>query len=254
MTNRKPTATSRLKQDYLRLKRDPVPYITAEPLPSNILEWHYVVKGPEDSPYYGGYYHGTLLFPREFPFKPPSIYMLTPNGRFKTNTRLCLSISDFHPDTWNPAWSVATILTGLLSFMLENTPTLGSTESTTYEKQQLAKKSLAFNLKNSNFRELFPDICEEINTRLLKHQQLLQQQQQQQNSQLSLNGNIIVNGDLDILGNIGRNLNGNENQSGENNTGDNSNWYSICSNLIVIISFAIFALVVNYVIKNLNHD
>lgn len=96
MNNRrsvKPTSTSRLKQDYLRLKRDPVPYITAEPLPSNILEWHYVVCGPEDSPYFGGYYHGTLVFPMEFPFKPPAIYMLTPNGRFRTNMRLCLSIS-----------------------------------------------------------------------------------------------------------------------------------------------------------------
>lgn len=35
----------------------------------------------------GGYYHGKLVFPREFPFKPPSIYMITPNGRFKCNTR-----------------------------------------------------------------------------------------------------------------------------------------------------------------------
>lgn len=33
------TATQRLKQDYLRIKKDPVPYICAEPLPSNILEW-----------------------------------------------------------------------------------------------------------------------------------------------------------------------------------------------------------------------
>ncbi|KAL4683861.1 hypothetical protein H8959_021555 [Pygathrix nigripes] len=32
------TATQRLKQDYLRIKKDPVPYICAEPLPSNILE------------------------------------------------------------------------------------------------------------------------------------------------------------------------------------------------------------------------
>ena len=38
------TATQRLRQDYVRLKKDPVPYITAEPLPSNILEWHYVVS------------------------------------------------------------------------------------------------------------------------------------------------------------------------------------------------------------------
>ena len=66
----------------------------------------------------GGYYHGKLVFPKEYPFKPPRIMMITPNGRFQTNTRLCLSISDFHPDTWNPAWSVSTILTGLLSFMV----------------------------------------------------------------------------------------------------------------------------------------
>ena len=33
------TAASRLRQDYLRIVKDPVPYITALPLPSNILEW-----------------------------------------------------------------------------------------------------------------------------------------------------------------------------------------------------------------------
>lgn len=77
-----------------------------------------MVAGPEDTPYEGGYYHGKLVFPGDFPFKPPAIYMITPNGRFRTNRKLCLSISDFHPDTWNPAWSVSTILTGLLSFMV----------------------------------------------------------------------------------------------------------------------------------------
>lgn len=192
MSNR--TSTARLKQDYLRLKRDPVPYISAEPLPANILEWHYVVRGPKESPYYGGYYHGHLVFPSEFPFKPPAIYMRTPNGRFKTNTRLCLSISgnnnallllcvqtqnkinasffylrfykDFHPDTWNPAWSVATILTGLLSFMLEQTPTYGSTVASVAERKQLARESLAFNLRNEMFCELFPEVVAEIWTSL----------------------------------------------------------------------------------------
>ncbi len=42
---------------------------------------YYVVRGPESTPYEGGFYLGRLVFPREFPFKPPSIYMLTPNGR-----------------------------------------------------------------------------------------------------------------------------------------------------------------------------
>eukprot|EP00118_Oscarella_pearsei_P004129 m.17177 g.17177 ORF g.17177 m.17177 type:complete len:219 (+) comp27357_c0_seq2:79-735(+) len=156
------TATNRLRQDYIRLMKDPVPYISAAPLPSNILEWHYIVKGPEDSLYAGGYYHGKLVFPREFPFKPPAIYMITPNGRFKCNQRLCLSISDFHPDTWNPAWSVATILTGLLSFMLETSPTLGSVETSDLQKRQYAYDSGPFNLHDSTFRELFPEVSQDI--------------------------------------------------------------------------------------------
>ena len=34
-----PTAVKRLRQDYIRIQRDPVPYVEAAPLPSNILEW-----------------------------------------------------------------------------------------------------------------------------------------------------------------------------------------------------------------------
>uniref|UniRef100_A0A3B4T1W8 Ubiquitin-conjugating enzyme E2 J2 n=1 Tax=Seriola dumerili TaxID=41447 RepID=A0A3B4T1W8_SERDU len=154
------TATQRLKQDYLRIKKDPVPYICAEPLPSNILEWHYVVRGPEKTPYEGGYYHGKLIFPREFPFKPPSIYMITPNGRFKCNTRLCLSITDFHPDTWNPAWSVSTILTGLLSFMVEKGPTLGSIETSDYtemKQKQKAQEELSARTQPLPLPDVVPD-------------------------------------------------------------------------------------------------
>ena len=106
----------------------------AEPLPSNILEWHYVVRGPEDSLYKGGLYHGKLVFPSEFPFKPPSILMTTPNGRFKTDTRLCLSISDYHPDTWNPAWSVSTILTGERNLKQEELGNLPLTRLMSEEK------------------------------------------------------------------------------------------------------------------------
>jgi len=40
----------------------------------------YVIIGPPNTPYEGGVYQGKLKFPSEFPFKPPSIYMITPNG------------------------------------------------------------------------------------------------------------------------------------------------------------------------------
>jgi hypothetical protein len=40
----------------------------------------YAIMGPPGTPYEGGVYHGKLKFPTEFPFKPPSIFMITPSG------------------------------------------------------------------------------------------------------------------------------------------------------------------------------
>ncbi len=88
--------------------------------------------------------------------------MITPNGRFKTNTRLCLSMSDFHPETWNPMWSVSSILSGLLSFMLDEAPTHGSMTATREERQLLARASMDSNMKNKIFVKMFPEIVDEF--------------------------------------------------------------------------------------------
>ena len=154
------TATRRLKKEYMTLNKKPIDNIVAMPLESNILEWHYVITGTKDSPYHGGHYHGKLRFPAEYPYKPPAVLMFTPSGRFKPNQRLCLSMSDFHPETWNPMWSVSSILTGLYSFMLENQATLGSVEASDAQRRKHASNSLEFNCKDKIFRELFPDLVD----------------------------------------------------------------------------------------------
>ncbi|KAI9199807.1 ubiquitin-conjugating enzyme/RWD-like protein [Polychytrium aggregatum] len=151
-------AFKRLTKEYQTIQANPPPFIIARPLESDILEWHYVITGPKGSPYEGEY-HGKLIFPSDYPFKPPAIKMVTPNGRFEVNMKLCLSMSDYHPSTWNPAWSVSTILTGLLSFMLENESTTGSIRTTAEEKRRLAKSSHAFNRANHKFREVFPELA-----------------------------------------------------------------------------------------------
>lgn len=229
------TATARLKQDYMRIIKDPVPYVQAVPLPSNILEWHYIVQGPENSPYEGGIFHGKLIFPREFPFKPPSIYMITPNGRFKCNVRLCLSISDFHPDTWNPAWSVSTILTGLLSFMLETSPTLGSIETSSYTKRQLAAQSGAFNLNNKTFCELFSEVAEEIRQEMKQREEELKQAASsavtQASSSDSSSSTHAPNQAADLPQNHGH-------------------FGNIFANIFVIVGLAAFAFTVKFVLRN----
>lgn len=106
----------------------------------NLFHRHYVIQGPPDTPYHGGEYYGRLTFPSDYPYKPPSIRMSTPSGRFQPDTRLCLTMSDFHPSLWNPSWSVATILNGLLSFMVCNlTHSLASKYSSSFWIRQPMK-------------------------------------------------------------------------------------------------------------------
>lgn len=58
-------------------------------------------------------------------------------------------------------WSVSTILTGLYSFMIESNPTLGSIETSSRKKRQLAAVSLKYNVENDKeFCKLFPDYVE----------------------------------------------------------------------------------------------
>ncbi|KAM0959430.1 hypothetical protein ACFX15_024016 [Malus domestica] len=162
----------RLQKEYRALCKEPVSHIVARPHPNDILEWHYVLEGSEGTPFAGGYYYGKIKFPPEYPFKPPGISMTTPNGRFMTQKKICLSMSDFHPESWNPMWSVSSILTGLLSFMMDTSPTTGSVNTTVAEKKRLAKASLAFNSKNVTFQKIFPEYVEKYNQQQLTPEQV----------------------------------------------------------------------------------
>ncbi|KAF2863686.1 UBC-like protein [Piedraia hortae CBS 480.64] len=138
-------AHKRLTREYAHLLSHPVEYINAHPSESNILEWHYILTGPPDTPYAGGQYWGTLTFPSDYPFAPPAIRMHTPSGRFRPSDRLCLSISDFHPKSFNPAWAVSTILLGVLSFMTSEEMTTGSIKASDSERREYAAKSRWWN-------------------------------------------------------------------------------------------------------------
>jgi len=77
--------------------------------------------------------------------KPPNIILLTPNGRFETNTKICLSISGHHPESWQPSWSIRTALLAIIGFMPTSAlGSLGSLNYTPEERKLLAKKSHEF--------------------------------------------------------------------------------------------------------------
>ncbi|KAM0752644.1 ubiquitin-conjugating enzyme E2 J2 [Meredithblackwellia eburnea MCA 4105] len=156
-----PQAKKRLQKEHAALEKSPPPFVYARPNESNILEWHYILRGPPDTPYAGGEYYGVVLFPPDYPFAPPGLKMQTPSGRFSPGAAICTSMSNFHPGSWNPAWSVQTILTGLLSFMVSDEITTGSTRASDNERKRLALASHAWNAAHPKFRSLFPEYSQD---------------------------------------------------------------------------------------------
>ncbi|PSN56348.1 Ubiquitin-conjugating enzyme E2 J1 [Blattella germanica] len=139
--NIKSPAVKRLMREACELK-DPTEEYWAHPLEDNLFEWHFTVQGPPATDFEGGVYHGRILLPTEYPMKPPNIILLTPNGRFETNKKICLSISGHHPETWQPSWSIRTALLALIAFMpTPGNGTIGSLDYTPEERQMLARKS-----------------------------------------------------------------------------------------------------------------
>lgn len=131
--------------DVRELALDPSDQYSARPMEENMFEWHFVLRGPSGTDFQGGRYHGKILLPAEYPFKPPNIVFLTPNGRWETKTKICLSISAYHPELWQPAWGIRTILEALISFMPAPADgALGAVDSTPETRKRLALESMRY--------------------------------------------------------------------------------------------------------------
>ncbi|CAJ1963196.1 unnamed protein product [Sphenostylis stenocarpa] len=140
--NLKNPAVKRILQEVKEMHSNPSDDFMSLPLEENIFEWQFAIRGPRDTEFEGGIYHGRIQLPSEYPFKPPSFMLLTPNGRFETQTKICLSISNHHPEHWQPSWSVRTALVALIAFMPTNpNGALGSLDYKKEERRTLAVKS-----------------------------------------------------------------------------------------------------------------
>ncbi|RNF02875.1 ubiquitin-conjugating enzyme [Trypanosoma rangeli] len=140
-------AIKRLAKEKEKLDESRVREFYTCPL-ADIFEWHFTMQGPDNSPYEGGLYHGVIRFPRNYPLAPPDIIFLTNSGRFEVGTKICSSISSFHPELWQPAYNIELVLVALRLFMAQDEELgVGSLRKryvTPEEKRRLAKESHHF--------------------------------------------------------------------------------------------------------------
>lgn len=67
----------RIQQEIKDFQNNPSDTFHAEPLKEDLHVWHFTIKGPPDTEFEGGIYHGKIELPFDYPLKPPALYFLT---------------------------------------------------------------------------------------------------------------------------------------------------------------------------------
>lgn len=192
MMNISKLTLKRLQGDFKLLKKDPHEYFEAYPDDKDVLIWYFIVKGPDFSDFKDGYYLGKIMHNPEYPLKAPDFMVLTPNGRFIEDRKICLSNSSYHSNEWSAMWNIKAILTGFLSIMLDdNENGISHIHISKEERQIFAKKSIEYN------KQHFPDIIKKF-TRFLdekgdpKINNIIQQNDTKQEESTSVDKSIIA--------------------------------------------------------------
>ena len=112
----------RIQKDLDDLKNEPVMNCSASPINNNdLLNWEATIIGPTKSPYAGGVFNLSIIFPERYPFKPPKVKFLTkiyhPNIDRLGN--ICLDILNVN---WSPVISVTKLLLSISSLLTDPNP------------------------------------------------------------------------------------------------------------------------------------
>jgi len=116
--------------------------------------FYFLLRGDDESDYEGGYYLGKILLPQTYPEKPGDFMMLTPNGRFNIDKKICLTNSGYHTENWTALWSIRNMIIGFYSIFIDDDTTgISHIKESKDERQIKAKESIDFNIKN--YSEIF---------------------------------------------------------------------------------------------------
>jgi ubiquitin-conjugating enzyme E2 D/E len=112
----------RLQKELIEIEKDtPVNCSAGLINPSDLFTWQATIIGPTETPYEGGMFKLKMLFPTDYPFKPPKITFETriyhPN--INSNGGICL---DILKDQWSPALSVTKVLLSICSLLADPNP------------------------------------------------------------------------------------------------------------------------------------
>ena len=210
----------RIQKEFQNMINDPSDDFYANPIKDDMFCWHFTIRGPPDTEFEGGLYHGIIKLPMSYPNRPPSIMFLTPNGRFDVNMDVCLSMTRYHKEEWQAAWTIRSMLEAIIAFfpVKEDHDAIGALDSSIESRKHFAKLSIKYRCDTCGpIAKLLKPIDKMINS--------------DKNNNENNNDNKNINNNLENK-NINNNKNMKPNNVHANNKkdGDSSSSSSLASN------------------------
>ena len=127
LIQRKPFSLQRLMHDYKEITNQevPIPGVSALPLDDNFYEWHGNVKAATNNVYKGAVLHFKLVFPKNYPLAPPTVYLLNTELKHPNvmpDRRICIDIFEKDKGSykgWKSGYTVLSILLQLQMFFFD---------------------------------------------------------------------------------------------------------------------------------------
>ena len=136
------TSQARIKNEMKNMVENHSEDFFAYPLENDLLNWHFSIKGPKNTEFEGGLYHGILNLQNNYPENQPVIQFVTPNGRFQVNTALCLYA--LSGKKWQTGWTLINLLEALINYMPIQESHTGSISESKEKRVEYAKNSSQF--------------------------------------------------------------------------------------------------------------
>jgi pentapeptide MXKDX repeat protein len=102
------------------------------------------------------------MLPNDYPTNPGDFMMLTPNGRFQINSKICLTNSGYHKESWTPIWNIRNMLKGFISiFNSDVEHGISHIKDSLEQRKNYAHNSIEYNLLN--YYEIFRSFDQFVN-------------------------------------------------------------------------------------------
>jgi ubiquitin-conjugating enzyme E2 Z len=94
---------------------------------TDMLKGYALIIGPEDTPYFGGYYFFEFKFPNDYPHSPPRVTYCTNGNNIRFNPNLykcgkvCVSLlNTWTGEQWTSCQTISTVLLTLCTLLCKN--------------------------------------------------------------------------------------------------------------------------------------